>query len=251
VRRGIWITVLAVVAFAAIVIARLPASWVVPASPSPVTCTEVDGSIWSGTCTGLTAQGTAVGDLTWNLHALRLLTGKLSANISLTRPGGFVRGDFDVGLDKSLTARNVQAALPLDQGIKSLVPALRSFTGTTNANIAYAHVVNDIVRQIQGRIEVSNLESHDNNGVTPVGSYAVTFPESNGGGDPTGQLQDIGGPLAVQGTLRVMQDKPGVELNGYVTERADTVPSLRQELQYLGSPDAQGRRQFGPIAYTF
>jgi hypothetical protein len=80
------ITVLAVVAFVAIVVARLPASWVVPAPPSAVSCATVDGSIWSGTCGGLILQGRALGDLAWDVHALRLLTGKLSANIVLTRP---------------------------------------------------------------------------------------------------------------------------------------------------------------------
>jgi len=242
--------VLAVAAFAAIVIARLPASWVIPAPSPAFACADVDGSIWSGTCTGLTAQGSAVGDLTWNVHGLRLLMGKLSANMVLTRPGGSVRGDFDFGMGNSLTLHDVQANLPLDQSMKALMPAFRSLSGTANANVAFAHVVNDVVKQIQGRIEVHDLEDHDSNGVTPLGSFAVTFP-GGGNGDPTGQLQDIGGPLAVQGTLRLMQDKPGLELNGYVTPRADAAPGLRQQLQYLGSPDPQGRRQFGPIQFTF
>lgn len=249
-RRGIWITVLAVVAFAAIVIARLPASWVVPAPPAVVACAEVDGSIWNGTCTGFTAEGTALGDLTWNVHALSLLTGKLSAYIVLTRRVGSVRGDVAVGLDKSITVRNMQASLPLDQDIKRLAPALQSLSGSVNADIVSAHYAKDLITQVQGRLEVHDLESRDRDGVTPLGSYAVTFP-GTGSGDPTGQLQDLGGPLAVQGTLRVMQDKPGVELHGYVTPRADAAPDLRHQLDYLGSPDAQGRREFGPIPYYF
>jgi general secretion pathway protein N len=243
VRRGIWITVLAVVAFAAVVIARLPASWVVPEPPSAFSCGAVDGSIWSGTCTGLTAQGSAIGDVTWSVHITRLLTGKLSANIALTRPTGSVRGDFDVGLDRSITARNVQANLPLDQSVTSLLPGgLRGLHGTANANIAFAHVVRDIVTQIQGRIEVHDLEDHDRE-VMPLGNYSLTFP--GGSGDPTGQLKDLGGPLAVDGTVRLTQDKPGFELQGYVTPRPGAPPALLNQLQYLGSPDAQGRRQFG------
>ena len=249
-RRGLWITVLAVVAFAAIVIARLPATWVVPAPPSPVTCGDVDGSIWNGTCAGFTVEGTALGQLTWNIHALRLLTGKLSANIVLVRPTGSVSGDFDVGFDKSITAHNVQANMPFDQTLKTLVPALRTMTGSANANIVYAHVVKNVVTQIQGRVEVHDLTDQDRNGVTALGSYSVTFP-GGGSGDPTGELQDLGGPLAIQGTLRMMQNPPGVELQGYVTPRAEAAPDLRHQLEYLGSPDAQGRRQFGPITYGF
>jgi general secretion pathway protein N len=243
VRRGVLITVLAVVAFAVIVVARLPASWVVPAPPSAVSCATVDGSIWSGTCGGLIVQGSALGDLVWDIHALRLLTGKLSANIVLTRTTGSVRGDFDVGIDKSLTARNVLADLPLDQGVMSLMPInLRTVHGTAHADIAFAHVVKKIVTQLQGHIELHDLEDHGRD-VLPLGNYSLTFP--GGSGDPTGQLQDMGGPLAVQGTVRLTQDMPGFELQGYITPRADAAPALLNQLQYLGSPDAQGRRQFG------
>jgi general secretion pathway protein N len=234
---------MAVVAFAVIVVARLPASWVVPAPPSAVSCATVDGSIWSGTCGGLIVQGSALGDLVWDIHALRLLTGKLSANIVLTRPTGSVRGDFDVGIDKSLTARNVLADLPLDQGVMSLMPInLRTVHGTAHADIAFAHVVKKIVTQLQGHIELHDLEDHGRD-VLPLGNYSLTFP--GGSGNPTGQLQDMGGPLAVQGTVRLTQDMPGFELQGYITPRADAAPALLNQLQYLGSPDAQGRRQFG------
>jgi Type II secretion system (T2SS), protein N len=242
VRRGILLTVLAVAAFAVIVIARLPASWVIPSSSSVVSCAGVDGSIWYGTCTGLTAQGTALGDLVWDVHALRLLTGKLSANLALTRPTGSVQGDFDVGLDKSVTARNVQVDLPLDNEVMTLIsPNLRTLRGSAHADIALAHLAkNNIITQLQGHIEVHDLEDHDRNGVTPLGSYSLTFP--GGTGAPTGQLRDLGGPLAVEGTVRVMQDKPGIVLDTFITPRPDAGPQLVSQLQFL-APDAQGRRQ--------
>jgi hypothetical protein len=243
VRRGLLITVLAVVAFAVIVVARLPASWVVPEPPSAVSCAAVDGSIWSGTCAGLVAQGAQLGDVVWSVHPVRLLAGKLAVNAVLTRPTGSVRGDFEVGLDKSVTARNVHAELPLDQDLMSLMPRnLRTLHGNARADIVLAHVAKQLVTQLQGRIELHDLEDHDRE-VLPLGNYSVTFP--GGSGDPTGQLQDLGGPLSVQGTVRLMQDMPGVDLQGYITPRPDAAPALLNQLQYLGSPDAQGRRQFG------
>jgi hypothetical protein len=235
--------VFAVVAFAVIVIVRLPASWVVP-DTSDVTCAAVDGSIWNGTCTGLTAERSAVGDVSWKVHPLRLLKGKLCANVTLTRPAGSARGDFEVGLDKSISAYNVQAAFPLDQEIISLLPQnLRGLHGTANADIVFARVVNNIVTQLQGRIEVHDLENHDNTGMMRLGSYSVTFP--GGSGVPTGQLRDLGGgPLGVDMAVRLMQDKPGLDIEGYLTPRPDTPPAIVSQLQYLPA-DAQGRRQFG------
>lgn len=250
-RRGIWITLLAVVAFLAIVVARLPASWIVPAPPAEVSCTAVDGTIWNGACAGLVADGSPLGDVTWNVHALSLLTGKLSAYVELTGPVAAVSGDFDMGLDKSITLHNVQASVPFDQGVKKLVPALQTLSGSANANIISAHYAKGFLTQIQGRIEAHDLVSHDRDGTATLGSYAVTFPAAAGSGEPTGQLQDLAGPLAVQGTLRVMQDKAGVEVHGLVAPRAEATPDLRHQLEYLGSPDAQGRREFGPIPYYF
>jgi hypothetical protein len=185
-----------------------------------------------------------MGDATWSVHALRLLTGKLSANVIFTLPTGSIAGDFDVGFDKSVTARNVQAQLPLDRNILSLLPrGLQTLRGSAHANIASAHIVHDIVTQMQGTIELHDLEDTDRE-VMPLGNYSLTFPGGSRG-DPTGQLKVLGVPLGVEGTVRLMQDKPGFELQGYVTPRAGATPALLNQLQYLGSPDAQGRRQFG------
>jgi len=244
-KRAIWITLLAVVAFGVIVLARLPASWVIPSPPANVSCAAVDGSIWSGTCAGLTVQGTSVGDVVWELHPSRLLAGKLSAHVVLMRPSASARADVEVGLDKSITARNVQADLPLDP---ALIPQLpRTLRGSSaHADLAFARIEKGIVKQLQGKIEAYDLEERSGN-VTKLGSYSLTFP--GGSGDPTGQLRDLGGPLAVEGTLRLTPE-PGFDLQGLVTPRRDAPPELASEIQFLGSPDAQGRRPFA-LAATF
>jgi hypothetical protein len=244
VRRGIWITILAVVAFAAIVVARLPASWVIPESGA-FSCAAVDGSIWSGTCTGFTTQGMAVGDVTWNAHALPLLTGKLAANLVLTRTTGTLQGDLTVGLDKSVTARNLQAAFPLDdQLVQTMLPRnLRTLRGNATADIAFVRIDNNIVKEIQGRVEMHDLEDHDRGEVIRLGSYALTFPQG-GSGAPVGQLRDLGGPLGMDGTVKIMQDQPGIDLHTFITPRSDAPPALVDQMQVLPR-DAQGRREFG------
>jgi general secretion pathway protein N len=238
-KRGFWITLLAILLFAVIVIARLPASWVVPSSGANFSCAAVDGSIWSGSCTGLRVSGSAVGDAEWEVHALRLLAGKLAAHVTLTLPKGFARGDVEVGLDKNVTMHNVQAELPLD---RSLMPAMSpTLHGNAHADIAFARIEKGVVKQLQGRIEVHDLEQRDGS-TGRLGNYSVTFPA--GSGEPTGQVRDLGGPLGVEGTLRLTPE-PGYDLQGQVAARADASPGLQRDLQYLGSPDAQGRRPFG------
>jgi general secretion pathway protein N len=243
-KRAIWITLFAVVAFAVIVLARLPASWVIPSPPANISCTAVDGSIWSGTCAGLSVQGTSVGDVVWEVHPSQLLAGKLFAHVVLTRPSASARADVEVGLDKNITARNVQADLPLDPALIRQLP--RNLRGSAHADLALARIEKGIVTQLQGRIEAYDLEERSGN-VTKLGSYSLTFP--GGSGDPTGQLRDLGGPLTVEGTVRLTRE-PGFDLQGFVTPHRDAPPELANEIQFLGSPDAQGRRQFA-LAATF
>src|SRR5579863_8773480 len=97
-KRTLTVIVLVIVAFAAIVLARLPASWLLPTG-SDFNCVSVEGSLWSGYCGGLTVQGTQLGDLTWQLRPSRLLLGKLAAHIDLERPPTTsARGDVEIGL---------------------------------------------------------------------------------------------------------------------------------------------------------
>jgi hypothetical protein len=97
-----------------------------------------------------------------------------------------------------------------------------------------------IITQLKGRIEAHDLK--DTSGVTtPLGSYVVTFP--GGSGDPIGQIRDLEGPLALEGTLHLTR-QPGFELEGLIAARQGAPPELVNNLRFLGSPDASGRRQF-------
>ncbi|MGH8298641.1 MAG: type II secretion system protein N [Steroidobacteraceae bacterium] len=239
-KRTLIIIVLVMVAFAAIVLARLPARWLLPTAGSTYSCASVEGSLWSGYCGGLRLHGASLGDLTWQLRPAPLLLGKLAAHLDIEHPPAItLRADVEMSLGGTVVARNVTASLPLDPTlIPGLPPAL---TGTLHLDLALATVTRQgVVRALKGRIEALNLV--DSSGyVTPLGNFAVTFP--GGGPEPTGNLQDLGGPLAVQGKL-VLTPQPGYDLSAYVTPRASASTPLVNAIQFLGSPDAQGRRQF-------
>jgi hypothetical protein len=99
-----------------------------------------------------------------------------------------------------------------------------------------------VLRQLQGRIEVHDLEDLSG-GATPLGSYVIEFP-AGATGDPVGKLHDLDGPLAVEGTMR-LTPQPGFDLQGEVTARPGAPPELINNIRFLGSPDALGRRPFG------
>lgn len=239
-KRTILLIVCVVLVFAGFVIARLPASWVMPGPKSGMACSDVDGSVWSGTCTGLTVQQQPVGDLSWEVHAMRLLSGKINADVVVTRPTGSLRGNVESGFDKKIVARDVLVDLPVDQELAAMFPPnLRGLRGRLHAQLAYLRVDGQIVRAIEGVVEAHDLSDGDQK----WGSYSVTFPPPTTG-EPIGQLKDLGsGPLAVEGSLK-LTPAPGFDLQGLVAARPSASPDLVQNLRFLGSPDAQGRRQF-------
>jgi general secretion pathway protein N len=239
VKRTVLITLAAIVAFAAILLARMPASWLLPTGPkAPFTCTSIEGSLWSGGCEGLIFQRLPLGDITWELAPARLLLGRLAVHVTLNHDAARASGDAEVGLSGQLAVHGVLADLPLDPKLLPGVPA--TLHGALHADLALLQLKGPVITQLKGTVEARNLEDRSGH-VTPLGSYLVTFP--GGEGEPLGQLRDTGGPLSVAGTLRLTQ-AGGFDVQALVAPRPDAPPELTSNLKFLGSPDASGRRQF-------
>jgi hypothetical protein len=237
VARPLWIALLAAAAFAVILLSRLPASWVVPRT-GIVACANPDGSVWSGSCASLTVEGLPFGDLSWEVAPLRLLTGTLAAHVALNH--GPVTGTADVayGVGGRVALQNLIADLKLDPRLIPRVPP--QLRGSVHTDLALVHLEHGELTGLKGSIEARDLIRRTGR-VTPLGSYALTFP--GGSGEPVGTLEDIGGPLAVHGTLRLTR-QPGYVLEGTVAPRPAAPSELLDELQFLGSPDGLGRRPF-------
>lgn len=244
-RRPAWIILAALLAFAVIILARLPAAWVVPASgKSAYGCTGIEGTLWSGSCSGLFVARKPVGDLTWELKPLRLFLGRLAAHVTLASAQGTGSADAEMGLHEHVVVHNVRGELPLDPKLMpGLPPGLR---GQAHLALDLLELERGALTHLQGRIEVHDLEDRDGR-VTALGSYAVVFPPTEG--EPTGQIKDLDGPLSVDGTLRLTR-QGGFDVQGTVAPKPGAPADLTDNLRFLGSPDAGGRRQFA-LSGTF
>jgi len=246
-RRTVWIGLLAGLAFACILIARFPAVWAAGALPSWLSCDDIEGTVWNGTCTGLMLRHQQpVGDLIWQLHPLRLLAARLAAHMQLTQGAAFLNADVEWGPGQRLHGRDVHANFDLQSALLPMLPP--NLTGNARVDLADIEMQANRLVDVRGRIEVHELAEREGAG-TPLGSYSLTFTGAAAGGELVGELHDLGGPLALDGTLR-MTPEPGFVLDGKVATRATVAPDLARQLQMLGSPDAQGRRSFS-IANTF
>ncbi len=237
-------------AFLLVLIARFPAHWAAPALPESVSCDVITGSIWTGTCYGLTVRSgqgrpLRLGTLGWSLRPTRLLLGRLSARIELTRASGTVQGMIERELGGALVGRAIQASLPLDPTLFTQLPP--NLQGSVRADLAHVRIDDGVVRDLQGRIEVLDLEQRGSQAM-PLGSYTLMFPGASDG-EPVGQLRDREGPLSVEGTLRLTAE-PGYVIEGKVAPRPGAPTGLTQQLQFLGRPDSEGRRSFS-LAGTF
>src|SRR5215475_7683810 len=222
----------------------MPAAWVVPERGQEFSCAAVEGSLWSGSCSGLTVERLALGDVSWQLHPERLLLGALATHVSAAHGIASFDAEVEARLGNTVTLRQVRGDLPLDPNVIPGVPS--TLRGRVHVDLELARIEHAALRELKGRVEVRDLEDRAGN-ATPLGSYVVTFP--GGAAEVIGKLHDLEGPLALEGTLR-LTNQGGYEVEGLVAARAGAPPELINNLRFLGSPDATGRRAFS-LAGTF
>ena len=244
-KRTLRITILAILAFAIILLVRLPASWVKGFLPPAVTCTDIAGTAWNGSCSGVAYNGAALGNLNWELHPLALFRGKVAAFVNLTRGGQFVRGDFEMSSGQSYVAHDLQAQLPLDP---PLLPQLDAgYSGNISVNLSYLKLEKNLLAAIEGQVQATSLYSKRDR--LALGGYSATFPRAAAGSEPVAQVTSLEGPVDFEGTLKLTRE-PGWVVDGKIRTKPETPQALVQQLAYLGAPDAQGFRPLS-LAGTF
>lgn len=237
--KKLWpLVVLALVSYVVFAVATLPAHLLVARLAPLIVADGVQGTVWSGEAQ-VVQQGPAfLGSATWKLHPLALFTGKMKADVKLTRPDGFGQGVVTVGFSGRVVFNDVTASLPL-----TTFATPGRWTGTVNLRMKQLALSNGWPDQADGQVEVIDLVGPANR-PTALGSYRIIFPPGAAAGNElVGALGDMGGPLELAGNIRLKNDRSYV-LEGSVAARADAPKSVADTLQYLGAPDAQGRRPF-------
>lgn len=241
--KKLWpLLALGIGAFLVFALVTLPASVVLSfVHPANVTLTGVSGSIWKGRAQAVRSGTMHVGSVDWALDVLSLFTGKLGADVKITRADGFAQGFIAAGAGGRLTLRGFNASLPVGALPPSVVRG--GWTGTLNLKLAQLALDKAWPATLTGTIEVMDLVGPANRPAA-LGSYKVVFPESAAGGDTlTGTLTDTRGPLAVNGTVQLKKDRSYL-VSGLIATRPDAPSDMTRTLEILGEPDAQGRRQF-------
>ncbi len=236
---------LAVFAFALMLLARLPVSWLRPLLPSGITCDVPSGSIWNGRCGTLTfaANGAplTLGAVNWQLAPGALLRLKLAGTLNAEGPALVGQARFSVGPGGDALIENAAFDAPLDRRLLAMVPS--NWTGRLRVRLARIELRSQALAAVNGTIEAHDVVAQGPRPDT-FGSYALEFPpNAMAPGSFRGLLRDLQGPVEVTGTLDVRANLDW-ELNANVRARPSATPQLARLLEFLGPPDAQGHRTF-------
>ena len=138
-----------------------------------------------------------------------------------------------------MTLSEVSGSVPLEL-LHQSIPTLRGFRGNIDLNLPTIVLEDGFPTTIQGTVTVNNVQAAALS-PSPVGNYAAEFSSDENG--IQGVVRDLSGVLSVNGDLTFTRDR-AYSLVGQVALRPDAPLSLARQIEMLGSPDAQGNREF-------
>jgi general secretion pathway protein N len=241
--KKIWLlAVLGLAAYLAFALITLPASVVLDRlQPYGINTAGVSGTAWSGSAQVVQAGAVNLGALSWELRVLPLFALRAVADVEVRRADGFISGTVSASRDR-IRLQKLTVALPLGALPPQVAPG--GWTGSIDAELADLTLVNGWPTSANGAVEVLDLTGPARRPLN-IGSYRVTFPAPTTVPDAlTGTLNDIGGQIQIAGTIQLKAADRSYLLEGLVATKPDAPPDLIRTLEFLGPPDAQGRRQF-------
>lgn len=215
--------------------ARVAHQWF---SPEVLQVAGITGTIWSGTAREASANGVYLRNLSWKVRPLRLLLGQLAYAVEADPAGGFLETYVSIGLSGNVRLQNTNAALPMS----ALQSALRmnDVSGDITLRLSEALLADGWPEELEGTVGVSQLLVRAL-APAPLGNFTAEFQSGDEG--IVGSVEDVSGMLDVAAVLTLQPDR-SYSLIGQVAATAEAPASLTQQLQYLGSADARGLRNF-------
>lgn len=233
---------LGVLAYLAFAIVTLPASVVIPrVQPAGVVLAGLDGTVWNGSAQVLQLGGSHIGSVGWNVHVLPLFALRAAADINLKRTDGFAQGTVSVSRQRVQLA-NFAASFPISAIPAHLAPG--GWTGSLNARISELTFLEGWPVSATGTIDLVDLTGPARRPAN-LGTFQVKLPvETNEPNTLVGSVNDIEGPLQIAGKVHLKSTDRSYLLEGLIAAKPDAPAEYSRGLEYLGPPDAQGRRPF-------
>lgn len=231
--------VVGIATFFLIVVATFPArvasSWL---APEQLRLGGVTGSIWRGRAAEVSFGSEYFSDLRWSLKPLQLLTARIALDAELTTLAGRISMSLTAGLGGTVTMTDVRGIL----SIAGMHPAFEAnrIGGNLELKINELILDNGYPYSASGLVVVSNLVA-GTLGATSLGSFVADVDSTDDG--IVAAVSDSDAVFDLVGTLTLGRNRSYLFV-GDIAPTSKTPGNLSQKLRVLGSPDANGFRQF-------
>ena len=233
------LVLLGLLVFVAIMVATFPArvayDWF---APPDLELRGIAGSVWNGSAAEGVAGGAYVRDITWRFLPSSLLDGELGFATTSSPLSGTIETNVRVDTGGALTLSALAGQVPLDM----VHPAFQQagLSGDIELDFDTLTIENGLPVAAIGSVTVSNFYAPDLVRA-PVGDFRADFETVDGTIAAT--VTSLSGMLDVDGTVSINPDR-SYSFDGLVSATAQAPQALRNQLNFLGSPDDAGRHFF-------
>lgn len=230
------------------VLAHLPAQVAFKPLPLPegLQLNGIEGTLWKGKIAQVQWQQTNLGDLNWDLHLSRLLLARLQADVRFGRGSiNQLRGKGVVGV--GLTgpyADHLLLSLPAEQALPWLsLPFPLTVQGQLELTLQHYRFAQPYCQQAQGSLVWSAAQVVSPLATLDLGNVLADFSCQDSvitaqGGQQTEQVSS-------QFNLTLQPDHR-YQVQAWFQPQDAFPDGLKPSLNWLPTPDAQGRYRFNP-----
>lgn len=228
--------------FVAGLVARFPANaaiaWFMPDVPG-ISLGNANGTVWSGHLAGSEYRKLSIPRIEWELSPAALLTGRLTAQLTVHLPQGKINADVSrsVGGHTIISDLQGNASLALASHIGLMPDNFAS--GELLLNFSHIELENGKPTAIEGRGALTRLRNNLLPGI-PLGDYEATIETADT--NIVGNFRDMQAPVEITGTATLMPDGR-YTVSATLRSRAEAPDELKEGLKLLGPEDAEGRRR--------
>ena len=203
----------------------------------PLQVSGLSGTIWSGQARSVVLSGQLIKTLSWNLHPLAILFGRLEANIDFRDGDTFGRGNVGKSLlSEKIYLSDFEANLAMEK-IIAIAKFPLDMKGSLGLNLNEFQISNGLLVEADGTIALQDAKTLFPMKMT-LGNLKLDLKTENQ--LVIGTLVDGGGALQVDGLLTLGPDDK-FKFTGNFAARDNSDPILSRNLKLLGKPGRDGK----------
>lgn len=200
----------------------------------PIELADITGSVWAGRAGQVVALGRPIGSLEWTVDKSPLLSRRVAAALKLGGAGIEADASIDAGNDV-VVLRDLDLVLPAELLGPALdIPSL-VLEGRVVLDVAEARIAGGYLQSARGTATWSDIGIRGAALARLPGVRAEFAPGAGGAIEAT--IRDLGGALAIEGTVTIRDGAFRSETRLWLREPS---PQLADVLRFIGERTADG-----------